>query len=96
MPSLVDPLRLLAQRSEVGYTDRQDLAMPDEPEAVPVDYQQRITRDAHARPRDTFVDARETMRDALKTLDGNGFAAIAADVRLILRTIERMNRKLAA
>jgi nitrate/nitrite-specific signal transduction histidine kinase len=43
-----EQLRLLAARSEHGYTDRIAEALIHEPEAVPADYQQHITRSAQA------------------------------------------------
>jgi hypothetical protein len=91
-----DPPRLLARRSEIGYVDRVDLALPDEPEAVPFDYQARLAREARSRDRDTFVEQRDTIKAALDLLDGAGFAPISNDVRLMRRTLERMDRKLVA
>jgi hypothetical protein len=46
-----DKPRLLAARSEHGYTDRVGEALRDEPEAVPADEQRRQTQEAHRRDR---------------------------------------------
>ena len=42
---------MLAEHSEYGYVDQPYRAMTGEPEAVPEEIQQGLTRDAHARRR---------------------------------------------
>jgi hypothetical protein len=88
-----DVVRLLALRSELGYTDRIDRALPDEPEAVSADDQRRLTRDARHVERALFVEARDSMRAALTLLSGASFKRIENDVRLISRTLDRMDRR---
>ena len=90
MPDLV---RLLALRSELGYTDRIDRALPDEPEAVSSDEQRRQTHAARQGERDVFVEARDMMRDALALISGAAYKRIEHDVRLITRTLDRMDRR---
>lgn len=50
-----EPPRLLAQRSEYGYTSQDFLAVPHEPEAVSSEEQQAIS----VRARTAFADQRE-------------------------------------
>jgi hypothetical protein len=88
-----DLVRLLALRSEVGYTDRIDRALPDEPEAVSSDEQRRQTRAVHQGERDVFLDARDAIREALSTISGAAYKRIEHDVRLITRTLDRMDRR---
>jgi hypothetical protein len=97
---LPDPARLLAVRSELGYTDRPDRAMPDEPEAVPASYQRSLTRDAETqrrtRERAAWVDARDSIRDTLASLSGPSFERSRSELRAILRLVERVDKQLAA
>jgi len=37
----------LAARSQFGYVDRIELALPREPEAIDADYQRQLSRRAH-------------------------------------------------
>jgi hypothetical protein len=94
---VTDP-RLLALHSEIGYVDRLDRALPDEPEAVSESEQttltQRALRDKAKRERESWIDARDTMRAALATLDVPAYALIARDVRALRRTIERIDTRL--
>jgi hypothetical protein len=55
-----DPLRLLAQRSELAYTADLGHAMPREPEAVSESYQRRITLEVERRDRKQRLDAWRT------------------------------------
>jgi hypothetical protein len=87
-------VRLLALRSELGYTDRIDRALPDEPEAVSTDAQRQITRAAHRSERDIFVACRDEIRASLKLLSGARFRHLQSDLRVIERTLERIDRRL--
>jgi hypothetical protein len=60
-----DPPRLLASRSELGYTGSAIRALPGEPEAVAEHVQQRLTDEAHASARRRSRDARIRTRDEL-------------------------------
>ena len=95
-----DPPRLLAQRSELGYVDRPDLALPEEPEAVPADVQRQITADAARGQRDReraqWIASYELIVVALAPLDAATFARINADLRSIRRILERIDRRFAA
>lgn len=97
---MLDPPRLLAQRSELGYTERLDQAMPDEPEAISTTYQQRVTADAErqriARERAAWVDARDTIRAKLATLGGPTFDSSRSELRSIARLIDRIDRRVPA
>lgn len=86
-------------RSELGYTDRPDRALVDEPEAVSSAVQRQITQDV-ARTREVaeralWVDARESIRDKLETLSGSSFDSTRSELRSILRLVERVDRALA-
>jgi hypothetical protein len=92
---------LLHTRSEYGYTDRTQAALPEEPEAVSREAQQaRLTaksrrvrdqqlRDAWSVAYDRIVDALRTFRDA------NPDRQTLGDVRAIEGTAERIDRRLA-
>ena len=94
-----DPPRLLALRSELGYTDRPDRALPDEPEAVSSAAQRQITHDAaHQRElveRALWIDARESIRAKLDALSGSSFDSSRSELRSILRLVERVDRQIA-
>lgn len=96
-----DPVRLLAQRSELGYVDRVDLAMRDEPEAVRAETQ----RDLTARSRRAWqqgVAQRWKYAAAAITSALTDFASgaevelnLADDLRGVERSVERVSRRIA-
>ena len=88
-------LRLLAARSELGYVNRPDRAMPDEPEAITAQEQQELTRRSHAAKADrdravvraacaVITVELETLEEARVTPD------VSSDLRAIRRTLERL------
>jgi hypothetical protein len=94
-----DEVRLLATRSEHGYTDDPTKALSNEPEAVPADEQARQTAAAHRRDRQRRVDAYESMRAVvLPALDE--FVGVVRDppaeraVRAVRRTLDAVERRL--
>jgi len=96
----VDRPRLLASRSEVGYVDSTRRALVDEPEAVSAEEQAHLTRQAHVagsrRRRREWQAIRgclEEQADALKTRFG---PEVSNELRELRRTIDRLERKLAA
>lgn len=95
-----DAPRLLAVRSELGYTDRPDRALTDEPEAVSSAYQRYLTREVERRridcERAAWLDARDTIRLKLSALTGTTFDTSRNDLRALLRLVERIDRRLAA
>jgi hypothetical protein len=72
--------------------------LPDEPEAVTEAEQRELTRQAQReqsrRDRETWIAARNTIRAALATLDVPAYALVARDVRLIRRTLDRIDARL--
>ena len=87
-------MRLLALRSELGYTERIDRALPDEPEAVSPEEQRQITRAARRSERETFVLIRDELRACLVLLSGASFRSIEHDVRLMSHTLDRIDKRL--
>jgi hypothetical protein len=92
--------RLLHRRSELGYTDRPDLALYQEPEAVSADEQRRLTAEARLRAdereREAWRRFREIVMPELAEVTrvlGNG---LASDLRVLARQLERIDRKLSA
>jgi hypothetical protein len=92
--------RLLARRSEVGYTETTMRAMPGEPEAVTADEQETITRRAHAdadaRRRDqakAILTGLGAAVDAIETIFGD---AALEEVRAMRRELARIERKVSA
>jgi hypothetical protein len=74
--------------------------MKDEPEAVPVDQQKRLTELAHRRELQRRVDAWKTARSVI-TAALVGFQPFAdpsmkSDLRLVTRACEKIDRRLAA
>jgi hypothetical protein len=88
-------LRLLARRSEVGYVDRYALALSQEPEAVPPDYQRQLTRQAHRRAedrqRDAWQEASTTIASALARLSS---ARLDPKITSTVRVIERARARI--
>jgi hypothetical protein len=88
-----DPPRLLPLRSELGYTDRLDRAMRDEPEAVPADVQEqqstKARRDWIERRRQAWIETRAVVVPAL-----DAFADVVANDRGMLREVRALRRGL--
>jgi hypothetical protein len=86
-----DRPRLLAARSELGYTDRIDRALHEEPEAVSSRDQQRITLDAQRRDRADRVVAWKAAHVTITTAIATFSSSCRIDKRLssTLRLIER-------
>lgn len=95
-----DPLRLLAARSELGYVDRVDRALIDEPEAVSAETQRMLTESAHrsraAQDRSTWLSAQAQIRDAVAMLSAPAFDGVRGELRIIIRHVERIDKILAA
>jgi hypothetical protein len=93
-----DAARLLHRRSEHGYTDRPAQALTHEPEAVTAAEQRYLTDVAHRRAVDREREAwrrfREIIRPELVELTRQIDRQLAADVRVIVRQVERIDRKL--
>lgn len=95
------PARLLAIRSEVGYTHVPALALRDEPEAVDEQTQIELTRQARRRAahrlRDDWVRTRLVIASALAEFKtGASFdRQVADDVRAVERAVERTDRHVA-
>jgi hypothetical protein len=92
--------RLLAARSEFGYTDRVDRALQEEPEAVPPDYQREITRraalDAKARARADYYDRRRRIAQELAAISRQSYArGLGSDVRLVERQLAKLDKTMA-
>ena len=91
---------MLALRSELGYTDRVDRALQDEPEAVSVAYQRLLTDDSHRlavlQTRATWVSVRDTIRESVESLSGVGFDNVRRDIRALLRQVDRIDKSVAA
>jgi hypothetical protein len=92
----VDALRLLAQRSELGYVDRVDRALTDEPEAVSAAEQRFQTRQAarlkEERERESWRSARSSILLAIESVHVE--ADVEHELRAIRRACERVDRKL--
>lgn len=92
----VDAIRLLALRSEQGYTERVDRALPDEPEAVSAAEQRFQTRQAARlkadRERETWRSARSSILLAVESVHVD--ADVESELRAIRRACERVDRKL--
>jgi hypothetical protein len=96
-----DRPRLLHARSEFGYTDRLRSALPEEPEAVPADYQRRLSRAASTRrrlrDREAWLACRDRIKVELQLLRGHRFdnREVATSLRVMQRQIERVDRLLS-
>jgi hypothetical protein len=95
-----DPPRLLAARSQFAYTDRLDQAMHDEPEAVSASEQRHLTDLAHRRDRQRLLDAWKPARSLLMagivSFTPNADSRSRSDLRLIERTMKRIDARLRA
>lgn len=96
---MTDRPRLLHQRSELGYTDRMQAALAQEPEAVDADYQRELTaaapRRAQARDQEAWSASRERIRQELAVLGGHRFPRdVSSQLRVIGRQLDRVDRLL--
>lgn len=90
-----DEPRLLHSRSELGYTSQPMEALEDEPEAVPVEYQRRLSDDALAASRDRQLDAVRELLDVLSpALDAIAALRLDRDLRSTLRAMQRQRDQL--
>jgi hypothetical protein len=94
-----DRPRLLAARSEVGYVDHPSLALPSQPEAVPLDYQHYLTdrasRRADERRREAWRESRELLQRGLDLPRGRPLGKeLAGDLRVVQRQLERIDRRI--
>jgi hypothetical protein len=91
-----DAIRLLALRSEHGYTERVDRALPDEPEAVSAAEQRYQTRQAARlkaeRERETWRKARSSILLAIESVHVE--VDVESELRAMRRACERVDRKL--
>jgi hypothetical protein len=97
-----DPVRLLAARSEHGYTHRVREALRDEPEAVPASYQRQLSERArlkHQREQQaawrecstTIVGALATFQDSCGRLS----PSVTSSLRAIRRQAVRLDQQLS-
>lgn len=90
-----DEVRLLAKRSELGYTDLAHKAMRDEPEAVSAHEQDvlstRARRDWLDRRRVAWQEARTQIDSAL-----DGFAAVVGTDRALQHAVRGVRRSIDA
>jgi hypothetical protein len=94
-------VRLLALRSELGYTDRPDRALPEEPEAVSAAEQRELTaqaaRAASERYRVEWERRRIEIVVALDELQTLPFAReLAPDLRLLQHQLGKLERRVLA
>lgn len=97
--TLREPPRYLARRSEYGYTDRADLALHGEPEAVPAGYQRTLTvrasRAELQRKREEWEAMTLPIRLALRALKASPIGREReSDLRVIARVLDRVDRDL--
>lgn len=94
-----DSPRLLHARSEHGYTDNPNRALPEEPEAVSPAYQRYLTRQASrneaSRRRETWNESRSIIGRELAVLTAALGVEVASDLRAIERGLDRIDRRLA-
>lgn len=91
------PARLLAARSEFGYTDRMDRALRDEPEAVSPEEQRRLTRqaglDAQERARSDWLQRRARLALELDALSRQPYTkTLGSELRLVERQLAKFDR----
>jgi hypothetical protein len=100
----VEAPRLLAAKSEYGYTDRIDRAMRDEPEAVSAEEQRLLTRRATLvavyEARLHWDASRIRIRAELASVADQGYAHdLGPELRLMERQLQKLellvSRKLA-
>lgn len=97
-----DRPRLLAARSEHGYVDRPNLALPEEPEAVSAEEQRRQSEQGHRRDRQRRIAAYTSAASTISTALDDFVAAVGADsrvvsqVRVVRRQVAALGRELGA
>jgi hypothetical protein len=90
-----DALHLLHRTS--GYTDRLDLALHAEPEAVPVEVQEAFTARAQRDAREAqLTEWRERREAVARELEWLYSQRLRRDVRTQLRTVQRQLDRLDA
>jgi hypothetical protein len=95
-----DRPRLLHARSELGYTDRTQSALPGEPEAVSAEEQQRQTlqarRGEEQRRADAWKAAHGQIDGALQRFEQEAHPdpRTVSDTRAIRRTAARIDKRL--
>jgi hypothetical protein len=95
--AVTEPARLLAARSEFGYTDRMDKALRDEPEAVSSEEQRRLTRqaslEAQARARQDWGARYQRLRLELADLHAQPYSkGLGSELRLMERQLAKLDR----
>jgi hypothetical protein len=95
----VDAPRLLAARSQYGYTDRLDRALHHESEAVPAEVQTELTaraqRTAAERTRQEWEVRRASIQRELDWLHSQRFQRdVRSTVRALERQLDRMDKHL--
>jgi hypothetical protein len=95
----VETVRLLARRSELGYTNRPAQALPLEPEAVPAAVQRRLSEEAkqrsRARDRAEWVAARARLQLELDYVRARPWSrTVRDDLRALQRLLDRLDRLL--
>ena len=91
--------RLLAQRSEHGYTHDPSRALPGEPEAIPTQDLDHYTRQARTHDQQRATNTAAGLRHQLNTLHAHAHQQginIGRDRFVIEQRIERIERKLAS
>jgi hypothetical protein len=91
--------RLLHGKSQFGYTDRLEEALPEEPEAVSSDEQRRLTHLATARAHELrladWMIAKARLEEELDWLRHRPVGQEhASDLRVIQRQLDRIDRRL--
>ena len=90
-----DDPRLLHAKSEYGYTSQPTEALNGEPEAVPADYQQRLSRDAKSSDRERQLEAlRAAIGEIEPALEALARLKLDRDLRSTTRAMERQLRQL--
>jgi hypothetical protein len=88
--ALPDSPRLLHRRSQHGYTDRLDLALSHEPEAISADDQAFLTARAHRAERQVQLREWEERRAAIaREIDWLHSQRFERDVSKTLRVLRR-------
>ena len=93
----MDPPRLLARRSQYGYTDDPAFAVISEPEAVSASAQAEITAASQRRERQTIADEWRGRRLVLmREIEWLQSQRFQRDVRSTVRALQRQVDKLDA
>lgn len=91
-----EPARLLAARSEFGYTDRTDRAMRDEPEAVSSEEQRRQTKQAASQAQQEakadWASRRGRLRAELAELAAQPYTkTLGSELRVMERQLAKLD-----